>query len=399
MMYLILFGIVFLTSSIIPVGGMKYIGISIFVLPVIVLRYANGFSVKVGYYLFFVFFLTAIHAIMLIEFQSSLFALLQFVFFCCLVVLAINVELTYVDSIKLEGDIERACQCALFALFIIAMFQTIEFSFNGSFSLTKLFSMIQIYSNSYIINQIEFGYFRAIGAYFEPSFFAFVVTGVWVMLFCAGKTAKREDFIYLSIVLMSKSSLGVLTACLLLTLKYMRNRSPKYFLIGSILIIILFSIIFYFGQGIILRLTELNVEGSSGYYRAIAPLFLVNWILFERVFPIPFGSIEEYMGAFGIMNGDQVGVTIDNGYYVVLANFSWLGLVFCVFYIFKMLLNAIRLFLLGQNQFSVYLFFLIAPLYTGAIFSPEFLFFVVLLILFVRLNKKTGTMLCCPLLR
>lgn len=387
MKYIIYFGIIFLTFSFIPLVEEKCIGLSIFILTFIFFRYFRCFRLRFIIYCMVSFVFIFIQFLFLFFEQSSVFSFFQFFVFCFFISFAVGYDFDFHVKKKILFFINSACYFSLITLFFLAFTQLIEFHFFGSHKFIDLLSHPQLYSNSYIIKQIDQGYFRAVGCYFEPSFLALVASVLWCILFCSGKANKKEDIFLISIMLMSKSSLGIFTACFLLFFKYFFNKKYQVFSVGFCVGIIFLPIVFYLGEPLFLRLKELNVEGSSGYYRMIAPIFLIDSILFDKLLPIPLGDIGTYMSTFGILNGEQVGVSIDNGYYVLLAHFSWIGVIFSVCFFCKMIFEFKKNLMLGENKYLAYLLFLIMPLYTGAVFSPEFIFVNVILIFSVRFQS------------
>lgn len=388
MKYILYVGIVFLTFSIIPVSDNRAIGPSLFIISYLFFRYFRRLDFRFIWDAFFCLVLAIIQVSFFFYYELSFLSVFQFALFCFFIVFAINFDISDEIKANLLSDVVLACYYSFYSLFFLAVIQFLEFYMTGSYHIIGLLSELQMYSNSYIIKQIQQGYFRATASYFEPSFFAFVVLSLWTVLCCSGKSRKIEDLSLVLIMLISSSLSGMLTACVLLFFKYIgyKNFISSFsklflFMIGAFFLI-------YFGDLLFYRLEELNVEGSSGYYRMVAPFFLIDWVLSERIIPIPIGSIDEYMGNIGVMNGEEVGTSIDNGYYVVLANFSWIGVVFIFYFLFNMIAGFYRCFLANDYNFLAYLFLLIAPLYTGAIFSSEFLFVIILVILSVRLQPK-----------
>ncbi|MBS2976538.1 putative colanic acid polymerase WcaD, partial [Klebsiella pneumoniae] len=97
---------------------------------------------------------------------------------------------------------------------------------------------------------------------------------------------------------------------------------------------------------------------------------------------IQFGSLYELVSSFGIMNGAQVGKTLDNGIYVLIVHFSWIAIftiLFLIYLLFKKTLveNKIKKFSRNSPILLPLFFVPLSLMFTGAIFSPEYIFAVI----------------------
>lgn len=149
-------------------------------------------------------------------------------------------------------------------------------------------------------------------------------------------------------------------------------------IIGIIFILLFIFIVIYlfltqFGS----RLIEIGVEGSSGYWRLIAPLYVIANAMEKSLVGIPLGQISDFVSSLGLQHGQSIGSSIDNGLFVILFNF---GLPALLFFCFAGLHFMVAL-LKGRREDVVFLWFIFIGLqFSGAVYTPEFLVAIVLVI-------------------
>ena len=125
------------------------------------------------------------------------------------------------------------------------------------------------------------------------------------------------------------------------------------------------------------RFGEINVEGTSGYWRLIAPLIITSEVVFQHPLGVPFGHMQDFIIPLGLFHGNSVGSTLDNGMYVLLFYFSWFGICF-VLWMLYMLAKAIYR---GNARDIILWWFVIVSLqFSGGIFLPEYLFILLLVV-------------------
>ncbi len=173
--------------------------------------------------------------------------------------------------------------------------------------------------------------------------------------------------------------------------KSLKKKIPYIILSLLVLIIVIYFLLPY----ILIRLGELGSAGTSSYYRIIGPLKIVSSALTNIDGIIQFGSLYELVSSFGILNGSQVGKTLDNGIYVLIVHFSWLAILAIAVYLFcfmKIFCSEVKINRNGKDK-GIVILLLFVPLslmFTGAIFSPEYIFTIIAPVIARKINKDYG---------
>jgi putative colanic acid polymerase len=108
-------------------------------------------------------------------------------------------------------------------------------------------------------------------------------------------------------------------------------------------------------------------------------------VLLSSPFGVSFGLMEETLLSYRLENGVNDGTTIDNGWYLLVFYFGWLGLIVSVIIFFILGKFIVK----GDLKLSLLsLYFLLSPLFTGAIFSPEFLFLQFIVLISYRFKNE-----------
>ncbi|MCY1285900.1 putative colanic acid polymerase WcaD [compost metagenome] len=357
-------------------GGGK-IGISLFLCVILLIITKTGKlkkeSLHLKYLMLGIFFISIQGLLLFAKFSSTL-AFLQAAFF--LFIMYGFLSLKDRNQTKFANTTITECaKASLLITFTICIAQYIEYHILGSRELLELISKTQINDNFYILNQLDSGKFRSIGTYYEPSYLAMMSIFFWVLINTTHplKTLKY-DFLLLGICYTSNSLSFTLGGVIMLTLKHLvlSHRSKTNF-----------TILFYIAPTLIIigfftsiapinfdRINELQIEGSSGFYRVIAPLHIISWVLFERIIPLPLGSLSEYFYSFGL--SDEIGKSFDNGYYILIAYLSWAGLALVITTSILTIRKALSQLTQKDSRALVLTYLLMLPLFNGLIFSPEF---------------------------
>ncbi|MFG6656324.1 putative colanic acid polymerase WcaD [Scandinavium sp. M-37] len=265
----------------------------------------------------------------------------------------------------------------------IAALEMIEIILTGKSTLIERISSILIYSNSYIVKFIHFGGMRTTSLYYEPAFFSLALLSMWLCIKQFAVRTRVADLLVLGGVSLSGSFSGVMVVIVFLFVDWMlkyctkKNVRKKLPLAMISLVIFIVGVAFAFPY-LSERFEDLGVVGSSSYYRIIGPLIMVQHALTEINGIVRFGSLYDYVRSFGILNGDSVGKTVDNGIYLLVIYFSWFGIVIAGCFLLK--LCGIFFSQFGKNYgyyTQLYLFVPLSLLFTGSIFSPEYIFLVV----------------------
>ena len=214
------------------------------------------------------------------------------------------------------------------------------------------------------------GLIRSSGFYLEPSFDAFVICSLTIIGLILG--AKSGVFLGTSLmaVLSTQSATGVIIWLLIAIVSVASNNSKnKVFFVATILFALYFSYSFLFE-----RIDSISLQGTSGNYRVAAPLAILSDLLSNQFFGYPMGSLYNVVASYQLFQfGAEQSVSLDNGIYVLIFYFGWLGLV-SIFVISVWALFAksstVGQSIIGDRQVRIWV--LLSLLFSGAIFAPEF---------------------------
>jgi putative colanic acid polymerase len=268
------------------------------------------------------------------------------------------------------------------ALLIVVLFSVAQVLFVKLFSSALLYQPFGDFSYMGGGGLISENLVRAPGLFLEPSFNAFI------MFFLASVIVMKNPRIKGNILILVLSGIGVLVTTsiigvvsilgliffLSLNLIVKKNKVLFYvFILLSIAVLITLNDFLFTLD----RFNEINTEGTSGYWRLIAPLIITSEVLFQYPLGVPFGHMQDFIIPLGILHGGSVGSTLDNGMYVLLFYFGWLGVYF-VLWMFYMFVKEIY----HRNiRGMVFWWFVIFSLqFSGGIFLPEYMFFLLLVI-------------------
>jgi putative colanic acid polymerase len=211
---------------------------------------------------------------------------------------------------------------------------------------------------------------RASAAYIEPSYAMLVLL---VLFYCSAwqKIGASQITAIVLAALATRSATGLLSFIIILIFFYVRNQSKSN--LGSKVLFFVFAVLAWFGL-LSARLSEISSSGSSGYYRINVSWQAAAKVLTEYPFGIPLGYIEELMYSMGVLNGEFIGTSVDNGLAMLVIYFGWIFVFICIL--------LILLFSFRRKYFNFELFvtFILCLQFTGGIFLPDFVLLSVLLI-------------------
>lgn len=168
----------------------------------------------------------------------------------------------------------------------------------------------------------EFGY-RCAATFIEPSFAALVLFSLATML--TFQRITRVDMFVLAIcVLLVRSVLGFVLIAAIILFDIMLGKRVRwtYVALSCFGLLVGAMLLLYFAP---MRISEIYIEGTSGYYRTTFPLRVVFNSFSTYPVGIPFGALEQYIASFHVMNGGQPGTSLDNGLAVFIVYFGLLA--------------------------------------------------------------------------
>jgi putative colanic acid polymerase len=286
-------------------------------------------------------------------------------------------------TLPLRGSGDWLAMSARIVLRIVAPFSTAQFLLYEFLANPALYNPWREHQYLYPYDVAsQFGVTRAQGFYLEPSFNAFVLTAVFAILMLRRRIG-MSDYVLLCIgLLTTRSLIGLLIS---FTLLFLLLAGPRFAhrpylrpLVLGLLPIFMWGALAY----IVNRIETVSIVGSSAHYRIIAPLNMITDVLRTRYFGMPLGSVDHVYRTYGVLNGSEVGNSLDNGLYVVIFYFGWPGLI-------ALLAGAltITLFLLRQpssRAITAMLFVFCSLVFSGGIFLPDYQFIIALVVLAAR---------------
>jgi putative colanic acid polymerase len=276
----------------------------------------------------------------------------------------------------------------LFILSFVSL-QVIYYKISGDVSVFSFWGDFSYASQDYLLSSIEFGASKANGPFLEPAMLGLVTFTLFVMLLILNQNQNVIHWIAtitLSLLSGSASILGGIIFLLgILALKKQRD-SSKWELIFRASVLIFGSVFLVLvSPYLIVRVNDVFIEGTSTYYRFVAPLQVLSDVLLYNPFGITFGMMEDTLLQYGMLNGETEGKSLDNGWYLLVFYFGWPGLALLI----SSLVGGLTAIFKGSRNMAIMIVFLIlSPLFTGAVFSPEFLFLQMLVLLSYRLKCK-----------
>jgi putative colanic acid polymerase len=269
------------------------------------------------------------------------------------------------------------------SIFILVVFQVVFFKFTGDTSLFLFWGENSYASQDYVIESIIYGSSKATGFYLEPAMLGLV--SICLIVAITNITINYlQIFMLGTVTFLSGSAAAILTLLAFSILFIIKHKESKIN-IKPVLFILLLILLFLVFPYLFLRAETIFIEGTSVYYRLIAPLEPLKDVLLSSPFGVSFGLMEETLLSYRLENGVNDGTTIDNGWYLLVFYFGWLGLIVSVIIFFILGKFIVK----GDLKLSLLsLYFLLSPLFTGAIFSPEFLFLQFIVLISYRFKNE-----------
>lgn len=292
----------------------------------------------------------------------------------------IPVILIIFSSLKRIYDYNHEFLMILVIVGIYSLLQVLSAKLFSSYFFYNPFGTFT-YMNEYRI--VGGSYERAPAFFLEPSFNAFIMFFlVSAILINTTKTRLSVWALLLGsfFVILSGSSAGILAMGMLASFWLIFYGVTNKFIRVLVVLTAPFILALFSSYILAGRLSEVDIEGTSGYWRLIAPLTILDTVLTKYPLGVPFGQIEAFVFPFGLLHGEGIGTSIDNGLYVIFFYFGWLAFPFFIVLIYKLFQSI----LLADFVGSIFWWFILASLqFSGGIFLPEYIYpFLLVLIQF-----------------
>jgi putative colanic acid polymerase len=290
---------------------------------------------------------------------------------------------SHLSKVKNYSNVYKA------ALFIIVCFSLIQVLLVIIFDSTFLYNPFRgfTYLSEYNLSRIFSNTGpRAYGLFLEPSFNAFMIFFLVSALLMGDKNEGKAFVYFLGSIglLFTASASGILLTLglffLLIWLKIFRNNVVRVVL----LLILPLVFVVLIPDSLLTRLNEVNVEGTSGYWRLIAPVIIITNALSIMPMGIPFGQINEFVLSLDLNHGGYAGSSLDNGLAVLLFYFGLVAFIFLAVILYK-LISAIYF---RNKEGVIFWWYVLASLqFSGGIFLPEYILPMILMIYQYKKSK------------
>jgi putative colanic acid polymerase len=285
------------------------------------------------------------------------------------------------DRDVIAPAVARGAFAALVVVVVIAVGQVVL----GAMGNTALFNLFGPFQYLYKYDPLlEFNPIpRAQGLYLEPSYLAFITGGLAVLLSILKYRPTAVILLGLVGLVCARSATGLIIAILIIGVAILRSRSK---LRGIVLVLVIPAFVALWPY-LDSRITSIASEGSSAYYRLVGPTEVLSDVLTRSPFGMPLGSVEAVMPSYALLNGAEVGASLDNGIYLIVFYYGWLG-VLMVSAMLVWVVGALMKGRSGANMWMASAWMLGSLFFSGGIFLPEFALMSALIVTSLRLEKS-----------
>lgn len=229
------------------------------------------------------------------------------------------------SAVLQSSTFKRAVFVSLVIVTAFSVLQTLTGSL-GSEALFNPWGSFQ-YQHQYM-PYVQFNaYPRAQGFYLEPSYDAFIIGSLAVLGILLGLNRTVILVIALAGMAACQSATGLILLVILAVVMAVRSKPSSAVPVFLASILLLAAL----GNYLSTRLLSINSVGSSANYRLVAPLRVMEDVLTKNPLGLPLGSIYDVIQTYGLqMDGVDETVSLDNGVYVIVYYFGWIGLIACI---------------------------------------------------------------------
>jgi len=224
---------------------------------------------------------------------------------------------------------------------------------------------------------------RAEGFYLEPSYDAFMIGALAVVIVCVSGWSVPVVAAAFAGMLASQSVTGFLVAGVMICLLVIRAR--PVIVLGMVALVAVAWVTV--GSYLIDRLSTIGQVGTSANYRLLAPLPAIGDILSQGIWGDPPGSIEQVLSRYGLQMAGVQATSLDNGYYVLPFYFGWFGMVALVVLCWWAIATVIRA-PKGSRSWIVPVWIVGSLGFSGGIVAPEFAFMTLLAVVAFRVARE-----------
>jgi putative colanic acid polymerase len=301
-------------------------------------------------------------------------------------------------TFPLRGSGEWLATCARLVLWPVSLYSLAQFFLFEAYGNPFLYNPWRGHQYFYSYDAaLQFGVTRAQGFYLEPSFNALVLTSAFAMLMLRRKV-RPLDYALLAIGLLATRSLAGLLVAFTLSMAILTGpRFAKHRYLRAVVLALLPALVWIASTYVANRVATVSVVGSSVNYRIVAPFRMVTDVLQTHVFGMPLGSVDRVYRTYGVLNGMEVGSSLDNGAYLIVYYFGWPGLVLLVGGAFASGCYFLRN--PADRSIVAMLFIFTSLIFSGGIFLPDYQLLIALVILSARYPLSSEHLQSIPAFR
>lgn len=302
---------------------------------------------------------------------------------------AMTITIALIAPLKGELRIETPAFVALAVILGCLLLQTIP-AMSGDTSYFNLFGSHQYFGEVQLETLAVDERLRPPGFYLEPSFCAYMVTSLFAICLMAGRY-EGPALVLAGISLLLIQSLTGLIGFVVVCAVYFFSAKSKFS--GGAYVALIMGVGFVFlatslySQYVVDRADQVSSVGSSTYYRTVGLLPVIADVLTEYPLGFALGRVREVIPKYMIPHGLGYGESIDNGLYLLVFYFGWVGLVM-VGYLFLRILQSIRM--RHQSEAVAWSAVAMGCFFNGGVLLPEFALMSALLFYVGRLKEWVG---------
>ena len=236
---------------------------------------------------------------------------------------------------------------------------------------------------------------RAEAFYLEPSFAALV------LVLCAAAAILAGGRPLIAVILCAggmgaiRSASGIITVAvfaliLVLVPQEVDTSTPRARRDRRGLLLVMAGLAIWLTPYAVSRLTSTSQQRTSANFRLDSPLTLLAQVLGNSVIGEPLGSSNQAVTTAGLIVGNQTGKSLDNGIYVYIFYFGWVGIILAGGALLYLLYRGLTDLEFGRLAAFAIPVVLMSAVFTGAVITPEYAVLVALVLMELRRRLVTG---------
>lgn len=273
---------------------------------------------------------------------------------------------------------------AYWSLLIITTYSVLQVVLHSWLGVTVLYNPWGEFQYLYQFNYELFpGNIRAPGFFLEPSFNAWVILSLLLILLLKNYKVYSSIACTIIAILVINSFAGIIALFSLLTVLAFTHIKKINIKVLSIIVLTLI------GVGVVsvyyARLAEVFMPGTSVHIRLVAPLMLINHVILQEgnIIGIALGQAPNIVAQFMIYEGVYMHRGIDNGLHLLFVSFGIIAFVVLISSLVFVMLN------LGNRRLLLlFTYIILAIQFSGGIWAPEFVYVLCIVLFAYRTGEE-----------